>query len=709
MKVLVVTTWLPTKEQPDAGSFIVRDIELLCRDHDVEVLHLTPGGETLPLPGDRTALLTVPMSPANPISVRRAARAIAERSREADLVHSMAPSTLLPFLFVNPGRPWVHTEHWSALLAPSTVGIAARAAIPLTMRLIRRPDLVIAVGQRLAEAIKRSRVGPTVVIPNSVERPAKLHERPRGTPTILASVGGLVPRKGPDVAIRALALLRDRGEDVRLVWAGDGPMRDELAALAVQLEVEDRVQFLGRIAPEAVGDVLAEADAFLLPTTMETFGVAIAEALVAGRPVVVGADGEQAAFVAEPDGVLVQLQTPEAYADAVQRVLGLNAGRSAVEIAAATTARFDEDTRRTAYAAAYERVAADSSGPDVDVVIAVHDSGRRIDRAVQSALTSKSVARVIVVCHGVEPGAIREAAAVDDARAEYIDFRDGIRSPAGPFNRGLESATGRFLAVMGSDDELAPGAIDAWRRTAMRDRADAVIAPVRHARGLRVPTPPTLRHRRLQGAKDRLAYRTAPLGIFNRERFGDLRFTPGLATGEDLAFSIRIWFSGAVISRHVAGDEYIIHDGDGRVTFSTRPLADELRAVELLIDDPGMLALPARDRTAIAVKLWRVTVFGAAHQRIEEWGPSDREWLVGLVAALREFAPEAIDLLSRADRDLVEALASLVATDRMVDELSRRRRRFATPSALMTRKMTVMFARDAPLRFIVASLLARYR
>ncbi|WP_136050711.1 glycosyltransferase [Microbacterium sp. K36] len=705
MKVLVVTPWLPTAGRPETGIFVQRDIEMLREDHDVEVIHLSADGEmaTVGFP-----VTTVRMSTTDPRSIRRAGAIIVERAARVDLVHSMAASALLPFLGHRVERPWVHTEHWSALLAPDTAPRAARASLPLVRAALRRPDVVVAVGNDLARAVQRTRRGPTVVIPNAVQRPTVVHPRPRTGGLTLVGVGGLIERKGPDIAVRMVAELRERGEDARLLWAGDGPMREALLSLAAELGIADHVELRGRVAPAQVEALLAEADVFVLPTRMETFGVAIAEALVAGRPVVVSASGEQRSFVSEPDGVLVDAGSPRAYADAVQRVQELNRDRSAPEIAAAASALFDPEERRTATQAAYRTAIGRGVAPlprDVDVVIAAHDPRRDIARAVSSVLTSRSVRAVHVVCHNIEEAAIREAAgtAAQDDRVRFLELRDDVRSPAGPFNLGIAEAAGAYVAVMGSDDELTTGAIDAWRRTAQRDDADVVIAPLRHAAGRRVPTPPTLRQRRLRGRRDRLAYRTAPLGLIATSRFGGLRFTEGLATGEDLDFGVRLWFSAAEISVHQGPGEYLIHDGEERVTFAARPLGEELQAVRLLLEGSFAPSLGRRDREALAVKLWRVTVFGAIHYRAGAWVPGDREALREIIEALRSFSPGAVHVLSTADRDLIVAAEEPGTPDGMLDELSRRRRRFVSVKALLPARPALLWAREAPLRFSAAT------
>lgn len=365
MKLLVVTTWLPTPQAPESGIFVERDIDLLAQDHDAHVVHLSSSarsddGRGATSAGRGWTLGSLPMSPANPLSVAAAARELRGMLREYDLVHSMAASALLPFRRLEVTRPWVHTEHWSGLLAPETIPLPARLGVPTTMRLLRRPDVVVAVGSQLATKIRGVRQKPVVVVPNAVTVPEALVARRDDGVLRLVGVGGLVPRKGPDVAVEALAELVSRGHDARLVWVGDGTMRAEVAALAQRLGIAERVSLRGRIPPAEVSAALADADVFVLPTTRETFGVAIAEALASGRPVVVGARGEQAEFVHEPDGVLVGVQSPAAYADAIERVVEANAGRTVEEIARSVTERFTEPGRRAAYAEVYaeaERIA----------------------------------------------------------------------------------------------------------------------------------------------------------------------------------------------------------------------------------------------------------------------------------------------------------------------------------------------------------------
>lgn len=81
----------------------------------------------------------------------------------------------------------------------------------------------------------------------------------------LVAVGRLVPKKGFDLLVRAVAALRDERIDVQCRIIGEGEQRRELEGLITGLGVADRVQLLGPLPPAAVRDALADATALVLP------------------------------------------------------------------------------------------------------------------------------------------------------------------------------------------------------------------------------------------------------------------------------------------------------------------------------------------------------------------------------------------------------------------------------------------------------------
>lgn len=130
--------------------------------------------------------------------------------------------------------------------------------------------------------------------------------------------------------------------------------------------------------------------------------------------------------------------------------------------------------------------------PEVDVIIPVHSEMRPVRRAAASVLEhTEAAVRVTVIAHNIEKDIIvrnlGDVAA--DRRVRVLNLDDGIRSPAGPMNAGLDHVTAPFFAVLGSDDEFAPGAIDAWLGLQRATNASVVLAAIDLVSGRRDPFP----------------------------------------------------------------------------------------------------------------------------------------------------------------------------------------------------------------------------
>ena len=366
MRILVVTPWYPNAKSPFAGAFVERDVALLAGEHDVVVAHLVAphqadGGPDLVVRGG-VSVHRFPMRPGKPADWMAAARQVRPLMRQADLVHSQAATVMWPvslaFGAFRPRMPWVHTEHSSALVVGRASGLRRLRTGLIRRYLYARPHVVVAVSRFLATAVGALRRGPIVVVPNAVDAPQTPPPRPAPrSPLELVSVGGLLAAKRPDVAVRMLAALLAKGVDARLTWVGDGPMRARLATLTSELGVGDRVVWAGARPPSEVSRFLAEADMFVLPTEVETFGVAVAEAIAHGRPVVVGSRGGHVDFVSPSVGELVDGANPDDYADAVIRLAERTRGLSATAIAATLDGAFRDETRLRRYDEVYAQAA----------------------------------------------------------------------------------------------------------------------------------------------------------------------------------------------------------------------------------------------------------------------------------------------------------------------------------------------------------------
>lgn len=99
-------------------------------------------------------------------------------------------------------------------------------------------------------------------------------------------VGRLRIRKGVEVLLEALALLRRQGRDPRLLVAGDGEHREALEAKAEELALGDAVTFLGRCDAARVRSLLGRCRALVVPSIYEGMPLVVLEAMEAGTPVV---------------------------------------------------------------------------------------------------------------------------------------------------------------------------------------------------------------------------------------------------------------------------------------------------------------------------------------------------------------------------------------------------------------------------------------
>ena len=150
---------------------------------------------------------------------------------------------------------------------------------------------------------------------------------------LIGTVGRLIPEKNQASIIHAVSSLVDEGPDVHAVIVGGGPLRADLEALAREEGVEDNVHFLGFIPREEVFKVLRSLDVFVFPSLYEGFGVAVAEAMATGTPVVAN-DIEVLREVVGDAGHFVDATDSSELTSAIKTLYGdddtrLNAGREA--------------------------------------------------------------------------------------------------------------------------------------------------------------------------------------------------------------------------------------------------------------------------------------------------------------------------------------------------------------------------------------------
>lgn len=199
------------------------------------------------------------------------------------------------------GIPFVITEHSTGFAG----GTLRSWEEPIAAAALREASAVLAVSASLARTLQAMVPRLEVkVVPNMVDTEffsPLPHGRPRSRYVFLC-VGSLIQRKRFDVAIRALAQAFPDDPEVILRIGGSGPEAPSLARLAEQLGVSDRVDLLGGLSRVQVRDEMRRADAFVLCSSVETFGVVVAEAQAVGLPAVVTECGGPEEIVSESTG-----------------------------------------------------------------------------------------------------------------------------------------------------------------------------------------------------------------------------------------------------------------------------------------------------------------------------------------------------------------------------------------------------------------------
>ena len=244
---------------------------------------------------------------------------------------------------------------------------------PLMRTIIRHSDAITAISGHTAAEVRRLvpdaemvmvPFGAAIAPDTRTEEINPLSEK--GRPFRLLFVGRLVQRKGVEVLLDAIALLRAE-RAVHLSVVGDGPLLGGLRQRAAELGITPLVDFTGFVPAEDLSRRFSECDAFVLPAVedakgdVEALGVVLIEALLHGTPVIASASGGIPEIVLhEETGLLVRSGDSTELASAIRRYIDdpSFARRLALQGQQHVKARFSWDTIIGTLADTYHRVVA---------------------------------------------------------------------------------------------------------------------------------------------------------------------------------------------------------------------------------------------------------------------------------------------------------------------------------------------------------------
>jgi glycosyltransferase involved in cell wall biosynthesis len=321
MRVLILSEWYPSASEPIAGAFVRDQALAAARLHDVTVLvhaaRVRRVGEPAILRHGDMGLETLTVRTWARRGTKRgrieflvaAARAMAlmrERGQSPQLIHAHVFSAGLAGLLLARGRcPVVISEHHSDFIEERISGLDATAAHTA----FRRANTVCPVSSTLMESLRRFEPEARYeVVPNVVDVEPFLaagERRVSRQPSRFLVVARLSREKGIDHLLTAAGELARSRRDFRLDIVGDGPERMRLEALARSTLPGGIVAFHGERTREEVSSTMSRSDVFVLPSIVETFGVAVVEAIAAGLPVLTTTAVPNHQLIADRFGIAV--------------------------------------------------------------------------------------------------------------------------------------------------------------------------------------------------------------------------------------------------------------------------------------------------------------------------------------------------------------------------------------------------------------------
>lgn len=167
----------------------------------------------------------------------------------------------------------------------------------------------------------------------------------------LLFLGRIDPKKGCDLLIDAFSSVRDLDPDLHLVVAGPGPAewRSKLMAAAERGGVAGRIHWPGMLKHEAKWGAFVAAEAFILPSHQENFGIAVVESLACGRPVLITHPVNISPDLAADGCALVEPDSPEGIRRLLERWIAASRNeREQLSARALTTFETRYDMRKNA-------------------------------------------------------------------------------------------------------------------------------------------------------------------------------------------------------------------------------------------------------------------------------------------------------------------------------------------------------------------------
>jgi len=342
MKIAIIPSWYPNNYQPHLGTFIREQYKILrAMELDVSLIGAIPISARYGLrPRSDENSDTQFLKFFTSLPGLRYWGALESRRRGLELfkkyvevsgkpevlhVHSYLQGFLILAIHQKYNIPYVVTEHYTRLLDLKNLANWERK---LCRDLYSKSSANYAVSEYYAKILAENFDVRFDVMPNYIDfnKFALPQLDSKDNDFRILSVGGLTKRKGLDIILKSVAILKKEGMNISLEIIGSGIEESNLKKLCSELGLNQKVEFIPYVPNDELPLHMQNADCFVLASDFETFGVVVIEALACGTPAVVTAEAPQM-FIKDGFNGYTAQRDPKSLAKSIKKCLKIEVNR----------------------------------------------------------------------------------------------------------------------------------------------------------------------------------------------------------------------------------------------------------------------------------------------------------------------------------------------------------------------------------------------
>ncbi|MGB1103127.1 MAG: glycosyltransferase [Crocinitomicaceae bacterium] len=375
-KILILPRWYPNRLDIQLGIFIQRQLVLMQEFYNFYVVyvqadkdmttkfeHIQKNENGFPEHIIYYKSASGPLKKiTNFIRYRKAQKiGLQKMSEKFDGVHVHVPyrsaQPALKLLKIE-GTPFAITEHWSGHLNGlyQTKNIIDKW---LYKKILKKAKVISTVSEKLQSAFKKNTGFTSVVIPNYIEQIQPKDASKHSDHIKILSIGDIHDEtKNFSGLLNAFKQALTERDNLQLTIIGGGSDSDKIHNYAKQLSIpESDLIFTGRLDHEEVLKRINDCDFYVCNSNFETFGMTVAEALYAGKPVISTRCGGPEEFVNDKNGIMID---PSANADmlvqAILRMANNYQNYNSQELIGPIELRYGKEAVQNAWLAFYDKL-----------------------------------------------------------------------------------------------------------------------------------------------------------------------------------------------------------------------------------------------------------------------------------------------------------------------------------------------------------------